>query len=52
MAVSDWLTVGRIMFRHVAVFGLWLSATWPSHGLPRGTIILVIGSKLYGVCGI
>jgi hypothetical protein len=40
------------MFRHVAVFGLWLSATWPSHGLPRGTIVLGIGSKLYGVRGI
>jgi hypothetical protein len=25
------------------LFGKWLGATWPSHGLPRGTMVLVNG---------
>jgi hypothetical protein len=33
---------GRMVFRHVAVCGWWFGATWPSHGLPRGTFILVV----------
>jgi hypothetical protein len=30
------------MFRHVSACGWWFGATWPSHGLPRGTFILVV----------
>jgi hypothetical protein len=25
------------------IFGQWYGATWPSHGLPRGTPILAVG---------
>jgi hypothetical protein len=25
------------------IFGKWYGATWPSHGLPRGTPLLAIG---------
>jgi hypothetical protein len=41
---AEWQTVGRcgrMILRHVAVFGWLYGATWPSHGLPRGTLLLV-----------
>jgi hypothetical protein len=34
---------GRMLFRHVTFIGQWCGATWPSHGLPRGTPLLAIG---------
>jgi hypothetical protein len=43
VAVSDWqIWLNRLfdMWHH---FGLWYGATWPSHGLPRGTVVLVVG---------
>jgi hypothetical protein len=36
------------------LFGKWLGAMWPSHGLPRGTMVLVNGwwKNCYGAHGI
>jgi hypothetical protein len=32
---------GRMILRHVADFGWLYGATWPSRGLPHGTLLLV-----------
>jgi hypothetical protein len=52
VAVSDWLRLGESHCDTWHLLGKWHGATWPSHGLPRGTVELVIGSKLYGVHGV
>jgi hypothetical protein len=37
---------GRMVLRHVVDCGWLYSATWPSHGPPCGTILLVARLKL------
>jgi hypothetical protein len=41
-----------MILRHVVVFGWLYGATWPSHGLPRGTLLLVVGLKFMESVGI
>jgi hypothetical protein len=31
------------VFQHMSACGWWFGATWPSHGLPRGTPLLAFG---------
>jgi hypothetical protein len=48
------LAVGRMILQHMAVFVLLYGATWPSHGLPCGTLllVLVVGLKVMESVGI
>jgi hypothetical protein len=36
----------------VAYYVQWFGATWPSRGLPRGTLLLVVGLKVMESVGI
>jgi hypothetical protein len=41
---GDWSVTGiQPIANKWHLFCKWLGATWPSHGLPRGTIVLVNG---------
>jgi hypothetical protein len=53
MAVVEWKMWSNRNATHGIIFGQWYGATWPSHGLPRGTPLLAIGllSKFYGFHG-
>jgi hypothetical protein len=41
VAVFDWQTVGRIIFDTWHFLANGFGATWPSHGLPRGTPLFI-----------
>jgi hypothetical protein len=41
VAVIYWLTVSESYCDTWQLLGKWHGATWPSHGLPRGTPFLV-----------
>jgi hypothetical protein len=43
VAVLDWQSWVESCFDTWHYFGKWFGATWPSHGLPRGTPLLAIG---------
>jgi hypothetical protein len=43
VADSDWQMWSNCDVTRGIIFGQWYGATWPSHGLPRGTPLLAIG---------
>jgi hypothetical protein len=54
-AEGDWSVIGiQPTTNKWHLFGKWLGATWPSHGMPRGTTVLVNGwwKIFYGAHGI
>ena len=55
--VFDWLTTSEFDCDTWQILGKWHGATWPNHGLPRGTHLLALGRligllKFYGSVGV
>jgi hypothetical protein len=52
VAIFYWLTVSESDYDTWQILGKWHGATWPNHGLPRGTLLLTIGfGVIKSFCG-